>query len=202
MSQETTKLIDDEKKLYEECGEAWRYLSSWREKIFAGYLTVIAGLAIAFSTNASSHPVRAGIFAAAILVSAVFWILDFRNVQLINACQLTADRFEGGKGGYSALNTARFEQSGPLAYGLAINVLVVGVAAAGFVGLWIELAAWSNTNDAPTSTCGPFFGAIVFAVVAFTLLKKLAAKQRKLEEQLWRKLVEERRKAQADRGGA
>jgi len=38
----------DLKDLYSETGENWRTLVGWREKIFSGYLTAIAAVAVAF----------------------------------------------------------------------------------------------------------------------------------------------------------
>ena len=95
-------MIDDT-KLYEEAGQAWRHFASWREKTFAGYLTVLAALAIGF-TQQPVAPKRILILGGAILVSAVFWVLESRSRELINACQLAADRLEQARGCYADLN--------------------------------------------------------------------------------------------------
>ena len=100
-------MIKDPEKLYNEAGQNWRHFASWREKSFAGYLTVLTALGIGFSQN-TSVAVRGAILAGAIIVSVAFWILDFRNGQCLNACQVAAASLEDSKGVYSALNNLRF----------------------------------------------------------------------------------------------
>lgn len=139
--------IEDE-KLYEEIGRAWRHFASWREKAFGGYLTVLAALAVGFYQN-RSLPVRTVIFAGALLVSAVFWILDVRNLQLMNACQLAANRLECNKGCYAGLNRVRFERKRSPSHGLAINLLVDGVGAVGVAGLCTCFMRWYSEGAIP-----------------------------------------------------
>lgn len=167
----------DEGKLYEEIGHTWRHFASWREKSFGGYLTVLAGLAIGFSQNTSA-PARAAIFAAGILVSAVFWILDYRNAQFINACQRAAAPLEGTLGCYANLNQARFAAHDPLTYRLAINMLVGGVSAASVGGLWIHLARWCGGSY----NSAPFVATAVLAIAIPALLERIGYKQRSVEE--------------------
>lgn len=131
----------NDETLYAELGHAWRQFISWREKIFAGYLTVLAALGIAFAQG-SSVPLRSGIFAGAVVVSVVFWILDFRNRQMIGACQTAAAALEQQKGAYSALNRLRFDRVTRVTHGLGINLLVGGVVGASCGGLYIYLARW------------------------------------------------------------
>ena|SRR6266478_4654882 len=173
--------INDD-KAYEEIGRAWRHFASWREKIFAGYLSVLAALALGFSKT-SGIPIHAAIFACGILVSAVFWILDFRNIQLLNACQLAGERLESSEGYYGRLNRLRFEQKTPLGYGLAIRVLVVSVVGTSAGGVsFYALGRLLNKF----SLCWPFVIGLALAVALEAGLRKLADKQQSIEEAIWR----------------
>lgn len=140
---ETTPISND--KLYEEIGRAWQYFDSWREKIFAGYLSVLA--ALAFALSKSSIPVRAVLFAFSILASIVFWILDFRTAELINCCQAAGENLAGSRGLHRSLNRLRFTTKSWLSYGTAINLLVSSVAATGVVGLAVYLRRWRSGAD-------------------------------------------------------
>ena len=156
----------DDPSLYEELGRAWRHFASWREKIFAGYVTVLAALGVAFSQN-TSVPVQAAIFAGAIVFSIVFWILDFRNAQLLNACQAAAALLEDQKGAYSALY---WQRGGPKtvlkpAYGLAIDLLVGSVVAAAFGGMLVYINRWPE-NEIGFLALGFAAGAATFFVWA------------------------------------
>jgi len=127
----------DENKIYQELALTWRHFASWREKVFAGYLGVLAALAVGF-IRSPSPVLRLVIFAAEILLSLVFWLLDVRNSQLINACQLAAARLEGSTDGSAALNMTRFRGSKWWAsYAFAIDFLVTGVIGASAGGLYI-----------------------------------------------------------------
>lgn len=117
--------------LYKELGCTWRHFAVWREKIFAGYLAVLAGLAVGFS-HETGNLVRLACLAGAILASVVFWILDFRNSQLLNSCQVAAAALEaqrGGVGAYTALHGLRQEEKNrlKLTYGLGVDLLFCGV---------------------------------------------------------------------------
>ncbi|MDO8473437.1 MAG: hypothetical protein Q7T05_06430 [Dehalococcoidia bacterium] len=139
----------DENKIYQELALTWRHFASWREKVFAGFLAVLAALSVAFMRS-PSQALRIAIFAAAILVSLVFWLLDVRSSQLINACQLAAARFEGSTGGFAALNTTRFGGSRWWAsYGFAIDLLVTGVIGASAGGLYIYFSRLSGGEKRP-----------------------------------------------------
>jgi hypothetical protein len=138
-------VIDDE-KLYDEIGRVWFYFDSWREKIFGGYLAALAALAFAFWKDASV-PIRAGIFAFAIVVSVVFRILDLRTTDFINLCEEEAGKLAESKGFYGEFNQRRFGSTTRLTFGMAINILVasiLGASAAGFcwyVRLWLHRSA-------------------------------------------------------------
>ena len=165
-------------KLYEEIGRAWLHYVSWRERIFAGYLSVLAVLAFAFSKE-QDPLVRSAVFACGILVSGVFRILDFRTTELVNLCQVAADELAGSKGFYGHLNRRRFGVmdgrsrrlylrlwiSGT-SYGLAINILVASISAASLVGCCVELQRYMSGG----SLYKPIV-AVVLAFVIFALLQ-------------------------------
>jgi hypothetical protein len=150
-------------KLYSEIRKDWLQYVSWREKIFAGYLTALAALAFAFSQN-KSPAVLCLVFVFGFLVSVVFRILDFRTTELLNLCQLLGDLLEGSKGFYSALNATRFDEKKTASeekdslfrsilrrlwivgssYGLAINILVAWVSSVSFVGCIVEWRRCEN----------------------------------------------------------
>jgi hypothetical protein len=175
------RVADD--KLYEEIGRVWQYFDSWREKIFAGYLSVLAALAFTFSKNTSA-PVRAGVFAFAVVVSAVFWILDSRTTELLSICQAAGDKLADSRGFYARLNSERFAEKGDdperryrrlwisgVSYGLAINTLVASVSAASFVGCFVESWAWKSEGGIWMPVV-----AIVLAFAIFALLQMITYK--------------------------
>ncbi len=150
-------------KLYEEIHQNWLYYVSWREKIFAGYLTALAALAFAFSQN-KSPAVLSLVFAFGFVVSVVFRILDFRTTELVNLCQSVGNSFASSKGFYSELNQTRFAEKKTASdekdnhfriilnklwisdanYGLAINVLVAWVGSVSLVGCIVEWWRYQN----------------------------------------------------------
>lgn len=133
--------MDDERR-YAELGQMWRHFVLWREKIVAGYLTALAGLGIAFWQN-ESPPFRAAVFGGGILVSIVFWILDLRNQQFVNACQDAAAALEGKQGGgYTTLSSLRDHGEQRATLGLGIKLLVGGVITASSGGLCIYVVKW------------------------------------------------------------
>jgi hypothetical protein len=177
--------INDD-KLYEEIGRTWRHFGSWREKAFAGYLTVLAALAVGFSHN-TGLLVRAGIFAGAILVSAVFWILDLRNLQLMNACQLAAGPLECEKGCYAELNRVRFYRRTSPTHGLAVNLLVDGVGTAGVGGLCTCFIRWWSGGLILWPSWQPLIGGMAALVIWVHIrLKKLAERERAEDEAQYR----------------
>jgi hypothetical protein len=151
----------EEDKLYEETGRDWQYYVSWREKIFAGYLTALAALAFAFSQN-KSPAVLCLVFAFGFLVSVVFRILDFRTTELVNLCQFVGNILAGSKGFYGELNKARFDETKSTSekknsafishklwitgasYALAINLLVAWVSSISVVGCIVEYSRSEN----------------------------------------------------------
>jgi len=161
-------------KLYEEVAVIWRHFASWREKIFAGYVTVLAALAVAFSQNTSA-PIRVAVFGGAALVSVVFWILDFRNSQLLNACQDAAALLEDPGGGYRALSGLRSDPNSRTwaTYGLAIDLLVGVVITASSAGMVVYIGR-SSKDQIGLLTLGL---AVVAAALLVSLLQSLRTKR-------------------------
>jgi hypothetical protein len=95
---------------YREIGENYRYFLAWRERLFAGYLAVLAALALAFvsagqlpQAGAATLPMRVVMPLIAILISWIFWMLEFRNRDLFHCCQNAGRLVEKGAGIYSDL---------------------------------------------------------------------------------------------------
>jgi hypothetical protein len=157
--------IEDE-KLYEEIGRAWLYFDSWREKIFAGYLTVLAALALAFSKDASLY-VRTAVFAFSIVVSVVFWILDFRTTELLNLCQAAGEQMAESKGFYGELNQRRFARKNRVSFGFAVSLLVSSVIATGAVGFLFCMVTWWRSADGISMWWLHIAVALCFGVLIF-----------------------------------
>jgi hypothetical protein len=138
----------DEDKLFDQVCQTWTHFAAWREKIFAGYLTVLAGLAYAFSKDAGA-PVRSALFAFAILISVLFRILDIRTTGQINLCQRVGARLAGGEGVHGEIMKDRFSTSRLTTYGFAINMLVAGVIGASGAGLFIYIEKWRDPGYVP-----------------------------------------------------
>jgi hypothetical protein len=147
--------VIDEDMLYKEIGQIWQFFASWREKLFAGYLSAIAALAFAFSKS-SSIPVRAGFFAFGIVVSAVFRMLDLRTTDFINFCELKAGKLAGRKGFFGEFNRRRFAKTNRPCFGggfaTAINILVASILGACVTGLYFYLRLWCQ-NRSEVSLC-------------------------------------------------
>jgi len=151
-----------EDRLYDELGRAWQYFATWREKIFAGYLSVLAVLAYAFS-NKDGPSFHAAVFGFAILVSAVFRMLDYRTTDLVDLCQRAGESLAGSKGIHSEVERGRFGTKGRASYGLAVDTLVAGVAGTSAAGFISMLVRWHG-NDV-----GGWWWSIVAVALAFAL---------------------------------
>jgi hypothetical protein len=180
---ETTMPIDDD-KLYDDVVRAWLNYISWREKIFAGYLSVLAALAFAFSKITSDHG-HAATFAFAFLVSAAFRILDYRTTELVNLCQRVGERLENSEGFYGELNRERFAREGRPSYGLAIDLIVAFISGASVIGLAFYSRKWWTGND-EISRCWSL-AAIVAVLVSWSLLRWYSNKIWPEEREKWRK---------------
>src|SRR5579863_3753418 len=96
-----------EDKRYDELGQAWRQFVSWRDKIFAGYMTVLATLGYGVLQN-HSFRIRAAIFGFSLAISVVFRILDYRTTDLIDLCQVTGQKIAGTTDLYGEMEDGRF----------------------------------------------------------------------------------------------
>jgi hypothetical protein len=164
--------IDDD-KLYDQLGRAWIHYALWRERIFAGYLSVLAALGYAFSKD-TSIPVRTSVFGFAILISAVFRILDYRTTDLVNLVQRAGESLAGSKGLHREIEVGRFGTEGRASYGLAIDTLVAGVTGTSAAGLFCMLMLWRNNDGAR------WWWSIVAVVLAFVFWVCLRKYTRKL----------------------
>ena len=143
----------EDDKLYVQLAQMWQHYASWREKIFAGYLTVLAGLGVLFSQNARPS-IRAMAFVGSILVSIVFVILDLRNEQFINVCQDAAAALEGKNGGYSTLNLLRDRVESRAGLGVAVRLLAGGVISGSIGGFCVYVIRWWQTDLDGTAVLG------------------------------------------------
>lgn len=166
----------DVRDLYAEIGESWRQFVVWRERIFGGYLAVIAPLAIAF-TQVGDADLQVILLLAAVTVSVAFWILDFRNRTLLWACQRAGEALEktvettkalprGERGCYSALNDVRLFPGTRLTHGFAINIIIVAAIVAGsLAGMAFRLLASLDWHPRVATT----IGAILFVTLVAAL---------------------------------
>lgn len=168
-----------------ELGLTWRHFAAWKEKIFGGYLVVLAGLGTTIF-GATSPAWRLAIFVAAIVVSVVFWLLDFRTSQLLNACQDAATRDSRV---FAVLNEERKESQWWASYGFAIDVLVGAVVAASCASAYVY---WRRLQPGLLGCITPTVGLAIFLLVG--LAAQVIRRQRyKIEEQ---------RQSDRDREGA
>lgn len=84
----------DEKERYAQAGEMLRHYLSWREKLFGGYLAVVAGLAVAFKQPNDPEEFRSAIAIVGVVVTIVFWLLERRNRALFYECVDAAAELE------------------------------------------------------------------------------------------------------------
>jgi hypothetical protein len=71
------------KLLYEENATQYRFFLTWRQLLLAGYFAIVAALSIAFKwCLADAHAYVSVCPFVGVWVSAIFWALDRRNLQL------------------------------------------------------------------------------------------------------------------------
>jgi len=167
----------DNEKLYSEAGEAWRHLTSWREKIVAGYLTVLAGLGVAFGW-APNPSFRSAILSGGIVVSLVFWVLDFRNRRLVGGCQVVLARLEDSNGCYAEIQRLRGEWT-VLTHGSAVNLLVAAVIGPSIGGLMIYVPQLLGG----AFNFWPVIGAFAVFALSVYLFDWLGKRQRQTEKE-------------------
>lgn len=170
----------DDGTLYKEAADLWRYFATWREKLFAGYVTALGALAFACAKYASSG-IRSAILVCGILVSIVFWILDLRNRELFSASQGVAARLENKVGGYRALDEIRFRGTNYLTHGFAIDLLVSSVMGGCIGALFVFVPRWYQDSS---SSVLP----VIFIVIGFVLLLTITRLIGKMEKGAEKKL--------------
>ena len=136
--------------LYKEASETYRYFLEWRNKILAGYFAVLAALALAFGWIQTHWTEVSTQFRsdsdvilplAVILMSTVFWMLDFRNRDLFRMCQHACADLEPLPGAHRHLQALRIPPWS--SHGRALDILVSGVqAAATYALLRLRLDGW------------------------------------------------------------
>jgi hypothetical protein len=114
-------------ELYKEVGTNYRYFLSWRHRLLAGYFVILAALSIAFSwLYKKAHSLLWVTFSFGIIITVVFWALEYRNRDLYHACQNTGEQLEKNNaaldGIYLNLNKL---QGKSVTHSLAINILYI-----------------------------------------------------------------------------
>jgi hypothetical protein len=102
--------------IYKEIGINYRHFNGWRDRVLAGHLIVVSGLAIAVSWALTHEVVSVHswlISTMGVLTSISFWALEHRNRALWRACMKTGAKIEEaeniaiGNRMYSALDASR-----------------------------------------------------------------------------------------------
>jgi hypothetical protein len=76
-----------EQDLYAEAGQLLRHYLSWREKLLAGYVAIVAALALGVvKYDGFLKIVKPGLAAVGFLLTLIFWQLDRRNTELFDRC--------------------------------------------------------------------------------------------------------------------
>lgn len=128
---------------------AWHHYVSWREKIFAGYVTVIGALGYLGASKDATSFTRIVILFSTLLVSIVFRMLDFRTNEYVNLCQLAGEKIWRTESLFVALNRQRFCDKSPgVKYADAINLLVAAVCTTSLAGQAFLLLGWVVTSHA------------------------------------------------------
>ena len=127
--------IDDQSR-YQELGEAWRQVVAWREKLFAGYLTVLGALGYVVLQN-SDELRRSVLCIAGILLSVMFQLLEIRTRNIANEYQYTGSLLEKpGSGCYTTMENARDQSTRWLTFGFPISLLTgfaIGICVVGLM---------------------------------------------------------------------
>lgn len=93
--------INTLRQAYAEAGMLYRQFSGRRGRLFAGYLTVVAVIVVAFAwawTNPDAKPMAWIVMAAGCLLTFVFWALERRTRHVSFACIQAASRLEQSLG--------------------------------------------------------------------------------------------------------
>lgn len=162
--------------------KAWHHYVSWREKIFAGYVTVLGGLGYLCASKDAATLTRVVILFSTLLVSTVFRMLDFRTNEYVNLCQLEGEKITEAESFLVALNRQRFcEKSPGPKYAQAIDLLVAVVCTASLTGLAWLLLGWLVTSHV---WCLGLV-AVGFCLGLFTFLENFGGRIYQHEKSLW-----------------
>jgi hypothetical protein len=138
MSDEVTKCDS-----YAGLVKAWHHYASWRDRMFAGYVTALGALVYLGASKDATTFTRVVILCLTLLVSIVFRMLDYRTNEYVNLCQLEGEKIRGTDSLFVALNRQRFCEISPgVKYADAINLLVAVACTASLVGLADLLLGW------------------------------------------------------------
>jgi len=182
------------KDTYDHVGESFRYFLGWRHKLFAGYLAVLAAIAVAGAWTQPSllkpdgalvpqSALQTGVERAlpwtVIAVSLVFWMAEFRNRDLWRGCQFVGYCLEQNlphqRGIYTHLR--EIETRGAIwgiSHGSAMDLLTA---------LVISVAA-AYIPDEATLPCRVLVGSLVFVVsFAISIILGKNAKARRHEQE-------------------
>jgi ketosteroid isomerase-like protein len=81
------KVALEKKDVYAQAGEMLRHYLSWREKLLAGYVAIIAALAVAVVKLPPQYSTLGpGVAVMGMALTAMFWLLERRNRALFNRC--------------------------------------------------------------------------------------------------------------------
>lgn len=129
------------KDIYTEIGLNYRYFLTWRHSLFAGYLVVCAGLAVGASWCFKEAPGYLWLIPlAAILLTAVFWMIERRNRDLYRTCLVRGAQCEatlhecGIYVGFRLPPPSAFTQSFAIDFffGAVLFLLIAGALVLGF----------------------------------------------------------------------
>ncbi len=169
--------IDDQDR-YEQLGKAWRHVVSWRDKLFAGYLTVLGALGYVILQDATAVR-RLALFGAGVMLSAIFWIFEFRTRNIVNACQATAASLEADRGLYTTMIRLRKKSKRWQTYGFGMSLLTAGAIGICLAGLMRYLPATLQVRPLPILISMVLPGLV--AVALMILFECPGSKQRKAE---------------------
>ena len=109
---------------------------AWREKLFAGYLTVLGALGYVVLQNPGELR-RSVLFGAGILLSVVFQLLEIRTRKVANDYQYAGSLLEKDGGGcYTTMNKVLDQPIRWLTFGFPISLLTgfaIGICVVGLM---------------------------------------------------------------------
>ena len=113
--------------IYKEIGTNYRFFLNWRHGLLAGYLAVLAALSLGFSwIYTSAHYLLWIIFAIGIIISFLFWALEYRNRDLYRTCMNVGEKcesfFQYDIKMYSELNKIQYSK---ITHSLSIDCFMI-----------------------------------------------------------------------------